>query len=108
MRMHICRYFGVMRNIQDKNKKNRSVRDHILKYLAKRKTISQKYLQIKDERDDPTEIQNGSFLYPIRPTGVNATKYNKKKIINSQQNQCTCSLTKFFKNLFLQIVHERS
>ena len=40
--MYVCGYSGIMRNIYNTNKKNGSVRDYTLKYLAKRKTISKK------------------------------------------------------------------
>lgn len=42
MRMYVCSNFGIMKNIWDKNKKSGSFKDHIFKYLAKRKTINQK------------------------------------------------------------------
>ena len=41
--MYVCIYFAIIKDFQNESKTNWSIRDYIIKYLAKREAQSKKY-----------------------------------------------------------------
>ena len=59
----VCINFTIIKNSENTNKKNRGVRNYILKHLAKREAMHKRIPLDQRQQGWPKKIENGSYFY---------------------------------------------